>query len=423
MTRIAKNVLLSGLVALLAGCSGAGSALVPLTPDAASNAGTGNADTAASFAPRRMARELGERSVIAQRGQVINACSVSGDVHRASCLAKIRYVSLISSAISVVNGLGPSDLSSIYGFTLGQAAATSAVVGIVVAYDNPNAESDLAAYRAHYGLPACTSANGCFRKVGAASSSVATTAGAPTSISAHPTSISATPTNNVAGWAAESDADMDAVSAVCATCKIVLAEAASDQMSDLGNAVGAAVSAGATVVNASFGAPESTATKALESQFEPAPVKVVAAAGDNGPQALFPAAATNVISVSGTSLNVLGILVTDSLWSGSGGGCSAIFAKPSFQPGWCGSKRSIADVAAVADPSDGIAFYDSALGGWGIVGGTSIATPIVSSMFALSGYALKGTGAQQLYGHLGYAPVLNGGTIAGLGTPLSLAAF
>jgi hypothetical protein len=205
----------------------------------------------------------------------------------------------------------------------------------------------------------------------------------------------------------------------------VLAEAASDSLSDLGVAVKAAVAAGATVVSASFGAPESASQAAYESSFEPAPVKVVAAAGDGGRGAYFPASATNVVAVAGTTLNTKGLVVTESLWSQSGGGCSTVFARPSYEPAWCGSKRSVADVAAVADPADGLAFYDSGLGGWGIVGGTSIAAPIVASMFALSGDTVPGGGAQELYAHslLTYAPILSAGNIAGLGAPLSLAAF
>jgi subtilase family serine protease len=344
------------------------------------------------------------------------------DAMHAACLSSVRIERKRDATVStIVDGLTPSDLASIYGYpapTLQN--QTSAIVGIVVAYDYAGVEADLATYRAKYGLSACATANGCFKKVGAAAASVVTVVGEnPTSVSAHPTSSSS-------GWAAEADADTQTVSAVCGTCKIVLAEAASDSITDLGAAVRAAVAAGATVVSASFGAPESVSQAPYESAFEPAPVKVVAAAGDSGRGAFFPASATSVVAVAGTTLNLaLGSLVTESLWSQSGGGCSSVFARAAYQPMWCGSKRSIADVAAVADPADGLAFYDGGLGGWGIVGGTSIATPIVASMFALSGDTVAGSGAQELYAHslLTYSPVIGGGSIPGLGAPLGPAAF
>jgi len=317
-----------------------------------------------------------------------------------------------------VNGLTPSDLASIYGYTPpASQAPTSAVVGIVVAYDNASVESDLATYRSYYKLPPCTTANGCFKKIGASGTTAATFR------TRTPDSVSANPTTTISGWAAEADADVETVSAVCANCKIVLSEAATSNLSDLANAVSAAVSAGATIVNASFGAPESSSQTSLESAFEPAPVKLVAATGDNGPAELFPAAATNVVAVSGTTLSVSGTTVTENLWSNSGGGCSAVFTRPAWQPGWC-ANRSIADVAAVADPNTGIAFYDSALNGWNIVGGTSISAPIITGMFAQSGDTQAGTGASRLYTHPGsYVQVGGAGYVDGLGAPTGLAAF
>src|SRR2546430_3902581 len=61
-------------------------------------------------------------------------------------------------------GYGPADLSSAYRLPAGP-AGSGRTVPIVDAYNDPNAESDLAVYRSTYGLPACTTANGCFRKV------------------------------------------------------------------------------------------------------------------------------------------------------------------------------------------------------------------------------------------------------------------
>ena len=414
MNTFAKIAAVGAIAALLAGCESAGSVVSP--SDTQQNV----AQTAASG--HRLTAPLGRTSIVPMTASAAHLCAATDSMH-ATCLSSVRMDRSRDTLLSgIVDGLTPTDLANIYGYTssLSQ-GSTNQVVGIVVAYDYANAESDLAAYRAKYGLAPCSTANGCFKKVGAAASAIVTTvAGNPTSISAHPTS-------SASGWAAEADADTQAVSAVCKNCKIVLAEAASDSLTDLGAAEQAALSAGANVVNESFGAPESASQSSLVSMFAgSSSVKIVAAAGDNGRGVLFPASLPSVVAVAGTTLNTsLGVLVTESLWSGSGGGCSTVFARASFQPAWCGSKRSVADVAVVADPADGIAFYDSGLGGWGIVGGTSIAAPIVASMYALSGGSASGSGAHELYSHalLNFAPVANAGLVSGLGAPLSLAAF
>ena len=98
------------------------------------------------------------------------------------------------------SGYGPADLQSAYKLpTTGGAGQTVAVVD---AYDDPNAEADLGVYRAKYGLPTCTSANGCFRKVGNFGSNVLPAADS--------------------GWAQEISLDLDMVSAACPGCNILL---------------------------------------------------------------------------------------------------------------------------------------------------------------------------------------------------------
>src|SRR6185312_15425404 len=98
-------------------------------------------------------------------------------------------------------------------------------VAIVDAQDDPNAESDLATYRSTYGLPACTTANGCFKKINQNGGT------------SYPTADT--------GWAGEISLDVDMVSAVCPSCHILLVEATSANMSDLGTAVNQAVTQGA----------------------------------------------------------------------------------------------------------------------------------------------------------------------------------
>jgi subtilase family serine protease len=101
-------------------------------------------------------------------------------------------------------GYGPAELDSAYAIPTGLSGGT---VAIVDAYDDPNAEADLATYRAHYGLPACTTANGCFRKV--------SQTGDPTHL----------PAADSSGWATEVALDVEMASAACPLCHILLVEA------------------------------------------------------------------------------------------------------------------------------------------------------------------------------------------------------
>ncbi len=347
-----------------------------------------------------------------------------------------------------VFGLTPADLSSLYAYAAPGAqgnAGTGQTVAIVVAGDYALAESDLGAYRTRFGLPACTSANGCLMKVGAGATAVASQTAASTSVSAHPT------TANAIGWAGETDTDTEIVSAVCPKCKIMIAEAASDSMVDLGKAVEAAIAANASIVNVSFGAPESSNDVAWSSQYNGMRhVKLVAAAGDWGYGVYYPASDPSAIAVGGTSLSVSGSTITETAWSGTGSGCSGFFSNPGWQHppsvgGTC-TRRNVTDVSAVADPLTGVAIYDSSLfgsfGGWAIFGGTSVSAPIIAGMNALAGHTAQGQGAQLLYGSASSAflPVTSGanGTCspqylctavpgyngpAGLGVPQGLGGF
>ena len=76
---------------------------------------------------------------------------------------------------------------------------------------------------------------------------------------------------------------------------------------------------------------------------------------------------------------------TETAWSGSGSGCSAWVTKPVWQQDTGCAMRTVADVSAVADPNTGVWVYDSyKTSGFLIFGGTSVAAPIVASMYALA---------------------------------------
>ncbi|MFJ2578016.1 putative Ig domain-containing protein [Kitasatospora aureofaciens] len=288
------------------------------------------------------------------------------------------------------SGYGPSDLASAY--NLPTSAGTGATVAIVDANDDPNAESDLAAYRSQYGLPACTTSNGCFKKVDQRGGTT------------YPTADS--------GWAGEISLDVDMVSAVCPNCHILLVEADSATMDNLGTAVNTAVSMGAKYVSNSYGGPEdATDTTSDSSYFNHPGVAITVSSGDSGYGAQYPAASQYVTAVGGTSLNRASNARgwSETVWgssaggNGAGSGCSAYDPKPSWQKDTGCANRTVADVSAVADPATGVAVYQTYGGsGWNVYGGTSASSPIIAAVYALAGTPAAGTNpASYPYAHPG----------------------
>jgi subtilase family serine protease len=271
--------------------------------------------------------------------------------------------------------LAPADLQSAY--KLSPSGGSGRTIAIVDAYHYPTAEAELATYRSQYGLPPCTKASGCFRQVdqdGGAN---------------YPTVD--------AGWAQEAALDIDMASAICPNCRIILVEANSNYLTDLGASVNRAVALGANVVSNSYGGGEYGSETADENAYFNHPgVAITVSSGDSGYGTEFPAASQFVTAVGGTSLtrasNARGW--NETAWSGAGSGCSRYVAKPSWQgDGGC-ARRTVADVSADADPATGVAVYDSTpyqgASGWLKFGGTSVAAPIVAGVYALgsfSGYA------------------------------------
>jgi subtilase family serine protease len=266
-------------------------------------------------------------------------------------------------------GYNPADLQSAYNLTgAPPTAGTGETVAIVDAFDDPNAESDLGVYRSQFGLPACTSANGCFRKVNQF--------GGTTYPSAN------------SGWAQEISLDLDMVSAICPNCHILLVEASSNSFANLAAAVDEAATLGATQISNSYGGSEYSSEVTDQSHYNHAGIDITVSSGDSGYGAEFPAASRYVTAVGGTTLtrasNARGW--SESAWSGGGSGCSAFVSKPSWQTDAGCSNRTIADVSADADPNTGVSVYDTyPSGGWLVFGGTSVASPIVASVDALAG--------------------------------------
>jgi subtilase family serine protease len=340
-------------------------------------------------------------------------------------------------------GLTPAQLASAYEYAPNE-GGTGQTVAIADAFDDPKIEANLGTFDSQYGLPACTSANGCFKKTGQT--------GSTTSL----------PTADKEGWSLEISLDVETVHGVCPNCKILLVESNAPTGADLAAAVNEAVKLGATEVSNSYGGPEEAADEAA---YNHPGVVITASAGDGGyydwdvvseghaaperPES--PASLPTVVAAGGTSLklNENGTRNSESVWndsgrpsheeefkqySATGGGCSTLFTAPSWQqnaPGWtnaaCGSKRLDNDISAVADPYTGFDVYDSyncgktcekgGIGkGWVTIGGTSLSSPLLSALYALAGGG-GGVGypAATLYSHLGQAPSLYDVTEGGNG--------
>ncbi|MEU6417720.1 putative Ig domain-containing protein [Streptomyces spiralis] len=303
-------------------------------------------------------------------------CATAEPGH-ASCFAQRRtdIKQRLASALAAAapSGLSPANLHSAY--NLPTTGGSGLTVAVVDAYNDPNAESDLATYRSTYGLSPCTKANGCFKQV--------SQTGSTTSL----------PSNDT-GWAGEEALDIDMVSAVCPNCNIILVEANSANDTDLGIAENEAVALGAKFVSNSWGGGEASGQTTEDSQYFKHPgVAITVSAGDSGYGAEYPATSQYVTAVGGTALTTASNSRgwSESVWhtnstEGTGSGCSAYDPKPSWQTDTGCAKRMEADVSAVADPATGVAVYDTYGGsGWAVYGGTSASAPIIAGVYALAG--------------------------------------
>jgi hypothetical protein len=290
-------------------------------------------------------------------------------------------------------GYGPADLESAYNLPISQGG--NETVAVVDAPGDPNIAADLATYRAEYGLPACTTGNGCLNIVNQDGS------GPPSGLFNNP------------NWGVETALDLDMVSAACPACHILLVEANDASIDDLGTAVQTAIRLGANVVSNSYGGYELAGVTSYAHYYQSRTVPIVASSGDNGyglngtlGGTQFPASVPTVTAVGGTTLTRDPHTArgwTETAWSGSGSGCSAYFAKPAWQrDSHCGM-RTVADTSAVADPNTPVAVYDSYLPGgqpgWLLVGGTSAAAPLIAAVYALAGNTTQAASPAYLYGH------------------------
>ena len=343
------------------------------------------------------------------------ACTTPAGPDAVTCLSVVRAAAARPAtpgvaAAPVPDGVTPSQLRAVYG-TTGLTAPAGTTVGIVVPYDAPDVEADLARFRATFGLSACTTANGCFRKVD--QRGVTVPAGKSTTSTAAPVYSAA--------WEAETTLDTQAVSAMCPSCAVLVVEADDTQLSaSLGPALLRAQNLGATVISNSFAVGENDSIYAADRDWwSRVSVPVFAGSGDHGYEnfgatsgagtSYYPASSPSVISVGGTSATLSGNQVTsEKAWSGAGSGCAFDFARPASQAAYFAAigdqpddlrycdtttgqpSRASADVSAFAD-LDAPGFPLAIDGTWKVAGGTSLAVQLVAALAAYAGARPPGT--------------------------------
>lgn len=277
----------------------------------------------------------------------------------------------------VPSGLTPQQVSVAYGFNAISAQGKGQTIAIVDAFDDPRIESDLAVFNKQFHLPACTTKNGCFKKIYAKKRKPPTDA----------------------GWSGEIALDVEWAHAMAPQAKIILVEAASDSIADLYQAVQVAVQNGANVVSMSWGGGEDPSQTAYDKIFNNPKVTFTASSGDSGAGTIYPAASPYVLAVGGTTLSTdsYGNYQGETAWSGSGGGLSSVEAWPTYQSNLpipqSNNMRGVPDVAYNADPESGFSVYSSVPGdggtGWQVVGGTSAGAPQWAALVAVANSALN----------------------------------
>jgi subtilase family serine protease len=313
------------------------------------------------------------------------ACPATHSTVYAACMALIRTgvrqhpAAFFGSHAPSGVGYGPASFQSAYKLPSTTAGAGE-TVAVIEAFNDPRVKSNLATYRSAWGEPACDASTG---------------DGCLTVVNQNGQTSPLPKNSGTTGWATEESLDVDMVSAICPLCKIIAVEASAQTVKALGTADDSAVKLGADFVSNSWGVSESSGETANDQYFNHAGVAVVASAGDSGYGVSYPAASQYVTAAGGTTLKKASGTSrgwTETVWNGTGSGCSKYEAKPTWQTDSGCSRRTDNDVAADANPATGAAIYDTYdQGGWLEVGGTSESSPILASTFALAGTPAAGT--------------------------------
>ncbi len=311
-------------------------------------------------------------------------------------------------------GFTPQQIAQAYGINqiqFGAIAGTGAgqTIAIVDAYDNPKfvnstaanfLTSDLHQFDVAFGLPDPPS----FKKVDEFGGQ------------------NYPPVDPTGGWEGEESLDVEWAHAIAPMANIILVETI-DPLNLFSGVRTARNVPGVSVISMSFGQPGFLGETALDSVFTtPAkhtPITFLASSGDTGAPGGYPAESPNVVAVGGTSLytDATGNYQNETGWGNisgaSGGGISQYETKPIYQiplkfPS--GGYRTIPDVSFVADPETGVDIYDSYNNGaatpWGVIGGTSLASPSWAGLIAIADQGRVLAGEATLDGAKDTLPIL-----------------
>jgi kumamolisin len=308
--------------------------------------------------------------------------------------------------VAVVTGCSPAVVTAV-------SKHGSRAIAIVDAYDDPNAETDLAAYSAEFGLPKPTKAN--FEVVYA-------TPGNSTQTGTPP------PQDSTGGWELEESVDIEMAHAMAPKAKIYLVEANSNGSGDLFPAVTLASSlvaaAGGGEVTMSWGFGDFSGEDGYDGYFQTSNVVYFSSAGDSA-GINYPSSSPYVVSAGGTTIDrnpTTGDYVAESAWPNTGGGATPNESRPSYQDGistLVGADRGTPDMAFVADGRTGVWIYDSfpingTAGSTYIASGTSVASPGLAGLVNAAGSFAASTNAEltTVYGNLGvtkdFHDIING---------------
>ncbi len=262
----------------------------------------------------------------------------------------------------------PNGLQTAYSTSkiVGGGGGGGIVIGIVDAFHYAGAEADLNSFSATMGLPACTIASGCFTQINQ-------DGGAPRA-----------PADS--GWEIETMLDLEYAHAMAPNAKLVLVESDDNYLDNMGIAVTTAVGL-ADVVSNSYGTSEFGDETSLDYLYN-VNKPLLFSSGDAGAPSIYPCTSPYVTCVGGTTLTVNASLqrTSETGWSGSGGGCSTVEPSQGYQDAngvtLCDPWRATPDIAADGDPNTGAAVLDSGNGGWYVVGGTSLSTPLMAGILA-----------------------------------------
>jgi subtilase family serine protease len=317
---------------------------------------------------------IAEPHAVAAPPRVVDVCGAAPAGY-ARCLATIQKGAASELGGGPAGGYTPTEIKKAYGYPTRLTAGRGQTIAIVSAFDAPTIEADLGVFSAQFGLPACTTANGCFTKIYARG---------------------VAPTVDT-GWALESTLDVEIVHGAAPAAKILLIEASSNNFGDLFQAVDVAHQAGARYVSNSWGALEQPSLTIFDPLLQTPGVSQFWGSGDTGAPGIFPASSPNVVAVGGTTLtlNTTTTKKSEIGWTDGGGGCSTIYDAGAVQaafaqyPATCAGKRAFPDIAADGDGETGYAIYDSTedggIAGWLVVGGTSASTPLMAARAAITG--------------------------------------